>query len=69
VLATVGLNDPRVLPWHPSKMVARLQQSSSSGYPIVLRVERDGGHGIGATREQTEAELADRIAFLLKYLS
>lgn len=46
-------------------MTARLQAASSSGRPVLLRVEEQGGHGVGATRQQQVEELADKIAFLL----
>jgi prolyl oligopeptidase len=65
VLLTGGANDPRVTVWIPAKMTARLQASSSSGRPVLFRVEFDAGHGIGSTRTQRDAETADEFAFLL----
>ena len=65
VLLTGGLNDPRVPVWQPAKMAARLQAATSSGKPILLRLEYDAGHGLGSTKSQLEAELADQYAFLL----
>jgi prolyl oligopeptidase len=65
VLVTTGANDPRVVPWMAMKMAARLQAASSSGRPVLLRVEYEGGHGMGSTRSQVDAELADTLAFLL----
>ena len=62
---TTGLNDPRVVVWQATKMAARLQAASASGKPILLRVEKHGGHGMGSTRFQINAELADKLAFLL----
>ena len=64
VLLTTGVNDPRVAPWQAAKMTARLQASTSSGKPILLRVEYDAGHGFGTTKSQRDAELADEISFL-----
>jgi len=64
VLLTTGVNDPRVAPWQAAKMTARLQASSSSGKPVLLRVDYDAGHGIGSTKSQRDAEFADEIAFL-----
>ena len=37
----------------------------TSDRPVVLRVERHGGHGIGSTMDQENALLADELAFLL----
>lgn len=65
VLLTTGLNDPRVDPWQAAKMAARLQAANPDGRPVLLRVEKQGGHGRGSTRAQREEELADIYAFLL----
>ncbi len=65
VLLTTGLNDPRVAPWEPTKMTARLQAATASKNPVLLRVEADAGHGIGSTRAQRDRETADLIAFIL----
>jgi prolyl oligopeptidase len=65
-LVTTGLNDPRVVVWQATKMAARLQAATSSGRPVLLRVEKQAGHGlIGATRHQLDEELADVLAFVL----
>ncbi|UAK23571.1 prolyl oligopeptidase family serine peptidase [Sphingomonas nostoxanthinifaciens] len=65
VLLTTGVTDPRVAPFHVAKMTARLQAASTSGKPILLRVDYDAGHGIGSTRAQQDREAADTYAFLL----
>jgi prolyl oligopeptidase len=65
VMLTAGIHDPRVTPWMPAKMAARLQAATSSGKPIFLRVEYAGGHGIGASRIQREEESADVFSFFL----
>jgi len=64
VLLTTGVNDPRVAPWQAAKMTARLQAATSSGKPVLLRVDYDAGHGIGSTKSQRDTELADEVAFL-----
>ena len=64
VLLTTGLNDPRVAPWQPGKMAARLQTATSSGRPVLLLVDPDAGHGIGSTKLQRDREIADQLAFL-----
>jgi prolyl oligopeptidase len=64
-LITTGLNDPRVVVWQATKMAARLQAATNSGRPILLRVEEQGGHGMGSTRSQVDRELADTLAFIL----
>lgn len=65
VLLTTGVTDPRVAPFHVGKMTARLQAATSSGKPILLRVDFDAGHGIGSTRAQQDKEALDTYAFLL----
>ena len=66
VLFETGMNDPRVDPWQMAKMTARVQAATSSGKPVLLRVDYAGGHGMmGATREQDEQQLADEWSFLL----
>jgi prolyl oligopeptidase len=65
VLLTTGVTDPRVAPFHVMKMAARLQAASTSGKPVLLRVEFEAGHGIGSTRAQQDREAADTYAFLL----
>jgi prolyl oligopeptidase len=59
------MTDPRVDPWQAAKMAARLQKASSSGKPVLLRVEFKGGHGLGSTRAQRDEEFADMFAFIL----
>ena len=65
VMVTTGFNDPRVISWEPGKMAARLQAATSSGKPVLLRVDYDAGHGIGSTKTQREQELADEMSFAL----
>lgn len=64
VLLTAGANDPRVVIWQAAKMAARLQAATSSGKPVLLRVEFQGGHGMGSTQQQFNEEYADEFAFL-----
>ena len=65
VLLTTGVTDPRVAPFHPAKMAARLQAATASGKPVLLRVDFDAGHGMGSTRDQQDREAADTYAFIL----
>ena len=66
VLLMTGANDPRVDPWQMDKMAARLEAATSSGKPILLRVDYHGGHNvIGATRADTEDTFADIFSFML----
>ena len=63
VLITTGLNDPRVSPWEPAKLAAALEASGSTN-PVLLRIDREGGHGIGSTRSQNDSLAADMYSFV-----
>jgi len=65
VLVTTGINDPRVDSWQAAKMAARLQAATSSGKPVLLRIDYDAGHGMGSTKPQTEQLNADMQSFFL----
>jgi prolyl oligopeptidase len=62
-LLTTGLNDPRVEPWEPAKMAARLLEVPGHA-PVLLRVEDAAGHGLGTTKSTRDAEDADIAAFV-----
>jgi prolyl oligopeptidase len=53
-----------VPPWQVAKFAARLEASTSSGKPILLRLDYPRGHLVGAKAE-TETLLADEWNFLL----
>jgi len=63
VMFTTGANDPRVASWHMLKMAARVQAATSSGRPVLLRIDYDAGHGIGSSVMQRVNLLADEWAF------
>ena len=66
VLAITGANDPRVAPWIVAKFAARLQAATSSGKPVLLRVDYDAGHGfLNSSRTQAQLLTTDEYAFLL----
>ncbi len=65
VMLTHGVNDPRVDVWESTKTAARLKAATSSGKPVLMRLDFDAGHGIGNTKKQQLAERADNFSFLL----
>jgi prolyl oligopeptidase len=65
VIVTTGANDPRVDAWLPGKFAARLQAATTSGKPVLLRVDFDAGHGMGSTKTQWTAEEGDVWSFFL----
>jgi prolyl oligopeptidase len=46
-------------------MAARLQAATSSGKPVLLRVEAGAGEGSRLPRAERDAQRADVYAFLL----
>jgi prolyl oligopeptidase len=64
VICVAGWNDPRVAPWEPAKFAAALQSASTSGRPVLLKVNYDNGH---FTEEKlvTFKNFAGQYAFLL----
>ena len=64
VFVTVPIGDERVHPMHSLKFIANLQASSTGENPILLRIEREGGHGIGNASSRTFEELCDIYTFL-----
>jgi prolyl oligopeptidase len=64
VLLTHGANDPRVELWMSAKMTARLQAATSSGKPVLFRVDYRAGHGVGSTMRQKLEQTADKWSFL-----
>jgi prolyl oligopeptidase len=68
VLLTTGESDSRVDPMHARKMAARLQAASSSGRPILLRVETRAGHGQGKPISKVLDEWTDVWSFVFAEL-
>ncbi|MGB1126073.1 MAG: prolyl oligopeptidase family serine peptidase [Phycisphaeraceae bacterium] len=67
-LITAGENDTRVHPLHARKMAALLQAASKSDAkdkPILLWVDRDGGHGGGKPLSRRVRDIADQRIFLM----
>lgn len=65
VLLSHGVNDPRVEVWNSTKTAARLKAATTSGKPVLLRLDYESGHGIGSTKSQVFDERADMFAFLM----
>ncbi len=65
VLLTAGANDPRVDPMNSRKLAAALQADSTSGEPVLLRVDYSGGHGLDTGLEERIATTTHIDAFLM----
>jgi prolyl oligopeptidase len=61
-------SDDRVDPMHARKFVAAIQNSSTSGEPALLRIERNAGHGGADLRAKRVEENVDEFVFLLDEL-
>ncbi len=66
VLFTVFDGDTRVDPLHARKMCAALQHATSSDRPVLLRRERDVGHGARALSRTVDLA-ADTLAFTARW--
>jgi prolyl oligopeptidase len=65
VLFTTAEGDSRVDPMHARKMAALLQaQSEDPESVVLLRVDRDAGHGIGKPLDKQVDDFADQYAFM-----
>jgi len=64
-LVISGLNDPRAATFHSAKYAARMAASTTSGKPVLLRIDFGAGHGLGSTRTQRDAMWADVFSFAL----
>ncbi len=68
VLLTAGENDTRVHPLHARKMAAALQSATTSDpaeRPVLLWVDREGGHGQGKPLHLRVRDAADQRIFLM----
>lgn len=63
VLATAGLNDPRVGFWEPAKWVQRLRDVTTGDRPILLKTELGAGHGGPSGRYDAWRDTAFVLAF------
>ena len=64
VMGVGGWNDPRVVAWQPGKFVAALQNATTSGKPVLMKVNYDNGH-FTEDKEITYANFADQYAFMM----
>ena len=64
VMCVAGWNDSRVAPWETGKFAAALQNASTSGKPILMKVNYDGGH-FAIDKEVRWEDFANQYAFLM----
>ena len=68
ILATAGLNDPRVSYWEPAKWVAKLRTLKTDDNLLLLKTNTEAGHGGASGRYEHLKETAFEYAFVLKAL-
>lgn len=61
-------SDDRVDPMHARKFAAGIQAASTSGLPVLLRIEKNAGHGGADLIKQRVEASADSIGFLVEEL-
>jgi prolyl oligopeptidase len=64
VILSTGLSDQRDAPWQVAKMAARLQASTTSGKPVLLRADTQG-HGLVLDASAQVEQYADVWTFML----
>ena len=60
---TTADHDDRVVPAHSSKFAAQLQAKHAGDAPVLIRVEKDAGHGAGTPTSKIIELYADVLAF------
>jgi oligopeptidase B len=68
ILATGGLNDPRVQYWEPAKWVAKLRTYKTDANQLLLKTNMAAGHSGSSGRYDALREKAFEYAFLLTVL-
>ncbi|WP_228462917.1 prolyl oligopeptidase family serine peptidase [Chryseobacterium caseinilyticum] len=58
-------HDDRVVPAHSFKFGAELQEKQKCANPILIRIEKNAGHGAGRATDQVISENADLLSFAL----
>ena len=64
-LVTTGDHDDRVVPAHSFKFTAHLQAKQGGSAPVMIRIEKDAGHGAGTPTEKIIDQYADLFAFAM----
>ena len=65
LLATGGLNDPRVSYWEPAKWVAKMRSIARSGRALLLKTQMGSGHSGPSGRYESWREEAFVSAFVI----
>jgi prolyl oligopeptidase len=64
-LITTADHDDRVVPAHSFKFAAQLQSKQSGSNPILIRIDKDAGHGAGTPTHKIIDRYSDVFSFVL----
>jgi prolyl oligopeptidase len=67
-MVTTADHDDRVVPAHSYKFIAELQDHHQGDNPVVIRIEKDAGHGAGTPISKRIEESADVFGFALYHM-
>lgn len=67
-LITTADSDDRVVPLHAKKFAATMQEAQTGDNPVLLRVEKNAGDGLGKPTSKIIEEQTDLYTFLFKEL-
>ena len=68
-LVTTSDHDDRVVPAHSFKFAAELQSKHAGEAPVLIRVEKDAGHGAGTPTSKIIDLHADVLAFTFAHMA
>lgn len=63
-LITTGDHDDRVVPAHSFKFAATMQEKQQGDNPVLIRIDKNAGHGSGKPTDKQIEEFADIWAFV-----
>ncbi len=67
-LVTTADHDDRVVPGHSYKFIARLQEYHRGSNPVLIRIDKEAGHGAGKPVVKIIDEQTDIFSFLMHEL-
>jgi prolyl oligopeptidase len=69
-LISTADHDDRVVPAHSFKFAARLQECQPpDGPPVLIRIDKEAGHGAGKALRKVIEQTTDVLAFLVRVLA
>ena len=66
VMVMTADHDDRVVPAHSFKYIAALQAKNKSDNPVLIRIDKNAGHGAGKSIDKIMEEQTDKFAFMLR---